>query len=291
MLAKRRCGAAHAALRRRHLQRHAERLLPAGLGMLDLGHHAARQDLRIGEDLVVMQHRAGGDALGLQCRHPVGCAALGDFLLQEADDQLVVPDALGIGLEARIVGELRLADHGAELAEEILLGAADGQPAVGRLEHLVGRGAAMGLAELLRPLAVGEVVGGLVDAERHRGLEQRGFHPLALAGLLPRLQGGQHADGEVEAGADVGDGKRNAIGRAVLGPGHRHQAGHRLDHEIEAAAAGIGPGLAEARDRAQHQPRIARMQGIPTQTQPLHHAGAEVLQHDVGIVDQLPEDF
>ena len=149
----------------------------------------------------------------------------------------------------------------------------------------------MGLAELLRPLAVGEVVGGLVDAQRHRGLEQRGFDPLALAGLLPRLQGRQHADGEVEAGADVGDGERNAIGRAVLGAGHRHQAGHRLDHEIEAAAAGIGSGLAEARDRAQHQPGIARVQGIPTQAQPLHHAGTEILQHDVGTVDQLPEDF
>src|SRR5262249_6424893 len=86
------------------------------------------------------------------------------------------------------------------------------------LEHLIGRGAAMSLAELLRSLAVGEVVGGLVDAKRHRGLQERRLDPLALAGLLPRLQGGQHADREIEARADIGDGERNAVRRPVLGP-------------------------------------------------------------------------
>ena len=110
--------------------------------------------------------------------------------------------------------------------------------------------------------------------------------------LLPRLQRRQHADGEIEAGADVGDGERDAIGRAVLRAGHRHQARHRLDHEIEAAALGVGPGLAEARDRAQDQPRIARVQRAPSRRPSLSmHAGTEILQHHVGAVDQVPEDL
>lgn len=148
----------------------------------------------------------------------------------------------------------------------------------------------MGLAEPFGPLAVGEKVGGLVDPERHGGLEQRGLDPLPLAGLLPRLQRRQHANREIEAGPDIGDGQGNTIGRAILRPRHRHQAGHRLDHEVEAAAAGIRTGLAEAGDRTQHQSRVARMQRFPAQAQPLHNAGAKILQHHVGAVDQVPED-
>ena len=259
--------------------------------MLDLGHHAACQDLRIGEDLVVVEHRSRRNAFLLQRRHPVVGRALHDLGLQDADDLFVVPHPVGIGLEARIVGEFGLADHGAQLSEEVLLRPADGQPAVGRLEHLVGRGAAMPLPELLRPDAVGEVVGRLVDAQRHGGFEQRGLDPLALARPVPRLQRAQHADGEIETGADVGDGEWNAIGWAVLRAGDRHQSRHRLDDEVEAAAPGVWAGLAEARDRAQDQPLVAGVQRLPPQAQPLHHARTEVLQHDIGAVDQVPEDL
>ena len=149
----------------------------------------------------------------------------------------------------------------------------------------------MPLAELLRPDAVGEEVGRLVDAQRHGGFQQRRLHPLALARPVPGLQGAQHTDGEVEPGADVGDGERNAVGRAVLGAGDRHQARHGLDDQVEAAATGIGAGLAETRDRPQHQPLVARVQCLPAEAEPLHDSRAEILQHDIGTVDEFPEDL
>ncbi len=104
----------------------------------------------------------------------------------------------------------------------------------------------MGLAELLRPLAVGEVVGGLVDARAH----QRGPRAARSRPTGPRRSSAAPAGPparrcEVEAGADVGDGERNAIGRFRPGAGHRQtRPDIALDHEIEAAAAGIGAGLA-----------------------------------------------
>jgi len=263
--------------------------LPAGLGVLDLGHHAARQDLRIGEDLVVMQYGTGGNAFGFERGHPLGGRALDDLGLQDRHDRLVVLHTQRVGRKARIVGQRRLADHLAELAEEILLRRADRQPAVGGLEHLIRRGAAMTLPQLLRPQPVGEIVRRLVNAERDCGLEQRRLDPLALARLVPRLQGRQHADREIETRADIGDGERNAIGRPVLRPGHRHQPRHRLHHQIEATTLGVRTGLSEARDRTQHQARVARMQRRPADAEPVDHTGTKVLQHDIGAVDQLPE--
>src|SRR5262249_37842618 len=54
--------------------------------------------------------------------------------------------------------------------------------------------------------------------------------------------------------------------------------------------ARLGTALAEAGDRAIHEPRIERAKGIIAEPETLHRAGPEVLQHDVRLADQLSQD-
>ena len=102
------------------------------------------------------------------------------------------------------------------------------------------------------------------------------------------MERGQHAIGGVEAGDGVAD----------RGPDHARVLG--IDEQAKEAARGLGDGVegrpvairpvrAEARDRAIDQARIDALQPLGVDAEPRGHAGAEVLDEDVGAGDQLVE--
>ena len=125
--------------------------LAAALGRLDP--HAAMNHLRVGKDLVERVDRTGRHLHGLELRQQVGARqALGQR--GEARDQLVaVVEAVGVGEIARLLRELRLAEHRAQLGELVVVAGGDDDVAVGDREHLVGHDVGMRVADALGHLA------------------------------------------------------------------------------------------------------------------------------------------
>ena len=101
----------------------------------------------------------------------------------------------------------------------------------------------------------------------------------------------QKADGQVKAGAGIADlragDKRCAIGNT----GGAHRAAHRLRHVFIGLEFRVRAGRTEAFDRADHDLRIDLVNFFPGETQPLQHAGAEVLHHDVALLQQVDKHF
>ena len=153
----------------------------------------------------------------------------------------------------------------------------------------------MPVAHPSRCLAGDEVVHRLVGGRRHGDVEQRHVDMLALTGALAFAHRGERGDGRVEPGQHVGDGDahllRAAARKVVALAGDRHQPAHRLDEEVVAGAVGIGPGLAEAGDRAVDQPRVDRAQALVVEPVAREPAPLVVLQQDVGGRHQPPDEL
>src|SRR6058998_3525744 len=79
---------------------------------------------------------------------------------------------------------------------------------------------------------------------------------------------------------------RRAIGKA----GDVHDAALALHDEVVAGAMRFGPRLAEARDRAVHEARIEAAQCLEAHAEPFHRAGAEVLDDDVALAREAPQN-
>ena len=60
-------------------------------------------------------------------------------ILQNLDQRRIIGDTIGIGLEAWIGGQFRLADDAAQRLPEFLLGCAKRDIAIGSLKHAIGR--------------------------------------------------------------------------------------------------------------------------------------------------------
>jgi len=59
--------------------------------------------------------------------------------------------------------------------------------------------------------------------------------------------------------------------------------------EIVAGLASARPALPVARDRAVHQPWVHGLERFVSEIEPLHHAGPELLDQDVGALNQRHE--
>ena len=128
-----------------------------GARVIDLDHHLARGDLRIGEHVADPVDRADRHAGGLEVADPVGRGALAQPLAdQRRRARRGSRMRSRVGREPRIVGELRAADHLDDALPVRLVGAADVDPAVLGRERLVRRGEEVrraGRARRLTPVA------------------------------------------------------------------------------------------------------------------------------------------
>ena len=105
------------------------------------------------------------------------------------------------------------------------------------------------------------------------------------------VQGHHHADHGVQGGEAVADRDAGPGRRPVGLAGDMAQAAHGLADQAVARPLRIGSRLAEARHPGHHQPRIAGGQDLVAHAPFLHGAGAEVLDQDVGLVDQGQGQF
>ena len=100
----------------------------------------------------------------------------------------------GLVAKRAIVGELRPAARFDELAELAVVADRDDDPAVARLEGLVGHDVRVRVAPAHRRLAAREVVRVHVGEHRDLHVEQRHVDVLAFAGAVAVRERGEHGD-------------------------------------------------------------------------------------------------
>lgn len=143
-----------------------------------------------------------------------------------------------------------------------------------RVAHPVGHG------------ATGDPGRAVVDqAGQGRG-QQVDLDVLPGAGGVAVVQGGEDPDRGVVAGHHVEHRDPGPVGRAVGVTGQAHQAGHGLHHQVVAGHVTPGTGSETADGRVDHA-RIGGTDAVVAEPEPVHAAGPEVLDDDVGAAGQF----
>ena len=119
-----------------------------------------------------------------------------------------------------------------------------------------------------------------------RAVEKRDVHALALAGALAMQQRGEDALPGHEAADRVEHRRATERGRPVGVAGHGHDAPIACTSMSTPGFSRHGPSGPNGGQRAIDEPGIQRRQPRPVDPEPLGHAAAIGLDHDVGARDQ-----
>ncbi len=122
---------------------------------------------------------------------------------------------------------------------------------------------------------------------RQRGFEQRRIDHGAFARLLTPEERRQNPDHRPHAGALVDDRRPGTDRLLARMAGHAHQAAERLKQRIIARCILHRPGRAECRYVAIDQRRLLRTQRIRIETIAFDETGAHVLQHHIGLLEDV----
>ncbi len=170
--------------------------------------------------------------------------------------------------------------------QDHVVGGCDGNLAVPRLEETVRGHQRVVIAGAGRQLSGGEIFRRQIGHHADRAIHHGAFHMLSRSIEIARAQRAHNAECTVEAGHQIGDRLRDAHRLGAFRTVHAHQPAHGLSDEIEGGAVHIGAGRAIAVYIGGHQPRIERLQPRLAKTHLRHHAGAEIVDEDVGIRNQ-----
>ena len=286
MLAERRGRRADRAGRAAQLDRDAELPDRPGGRMVERHHHRPLQNLRVGEHLLEVPDAAARNPRRLEVGQPLGRRPRPQPLDEHRPQRLPRGDAVLVGAEARVGGEVVRAEHPAERAPELIVADRDDQLAVGRLERLVRRDRRMPVAEPSRRGPGGEVDPRLVGQHRRHRVEHPDVDELSAAGAVPRQQGGRDAVGGEHPGDDVGDRHPEAVGRPVLLAGDAHQPALALQNRVVARLAPPRAGLPEPGDGTVDEAGPPPGHLGVSQPHAIQRAGPEVLHQDVGALEQ-----
>ena len=125
--------------------------------------------------------------------------------------------------------------------------------------------------------------------DRQARLGDRDVDDLPAAGDRAPEERREHAlDGD-HPGEGVAEGDRGARRRLVGVAVDAAQAAHRLGDRGVPGQRRVGPGLPVAGDAAEDEARVGRGEAVVAQVPALEGAGAEVLDDDVGVRDQLQQ--
>src|SRR5579872_1533096 len=203
-----------------------------------------------------------------------------------------VLDAANARVEARIIREIEaLEDAGTEIAPfALVLDADQHRVAVGgvngavRRDRRVARAAAPWGASTVR-----RRIDGMAHPLRE-GLEKRNFDARAASRAIAHQQRRLDAGESVHAGSDVGH--RNAGARQfAFRAGDGDETTLRLHEEVVRFFITVRPIAAVTRNAADDQPWITRAQLRDAETKTVDGARSQVLNEDVGALQQRGEDL
>ena len=240
-------------------------------------------------ELLDRPHPRVGDARLIEALHDLGGVEVAEDRLDLRIEGRAVRQAQRVGREPRVRRERRPPQH--LVAERpplaLVLDAEVHHVAVAPRERPVG-----GDDRVPGPRAEGRgapvrVVQGIAHPLAER-LEHRHLDHRALAGALPHQERGEDARVGVHAGRDVRDGDAH-LGGLVRGAGDRQHPRLGLHQQVVGLAVAVGAGRAVPRDLAHHEPRVRGPQLGRRQPEPPGGAGGEVLDEDVGLLEQPPQ--
>ena len=258
----------------------------AGIGVGDRGDHAARRDMGVGRDVGDRVHRAEGHAPAE--KGGKGALAVPRRPCRDAGVDLGrIRPPRGAGGKARIGAEVGRPHRARKLAPEGVIDDPERDLAIARREDAERGKQRVAVALGPRHGAV-EVV--LIDcplAQAQHRVIHRHVEKLPPPRGLGCTQGGDDPEGEERAGKDVAHAGADLDRRRGIGAGQGDDPAHRLRDHIIGGPVGIGAlagsRIAEPPDSGIDEPRVGRGKAFVTETEALHHAGAEVLDHDIGI--------
>ena len=125
--------------------------------------------------------------------------------------------------------------------------------------------------------------------EEGGGLEQGAGDVLAAAADVALPQRGEDRDHAEHAAGDVDDGRAGAHGAAGQA-GHVGQAAHHLRDFVESDPLGVGA-VQETLEAAIDETGVTRREFGIAEAEPVHGAGTEVLQHHIGVVQDVVDEF
>ena len=259
--------------------------------MVHLDQRAARCDLRVVDQLADAVDRADRDAVGEEELLPFLVRPREERVLERRDEAVAIARAVGVGAIARIVGQLRTPDDGAEHLPELLAAHGQRQVARARAEGLVGQERLVGGAHRLGEPAVGQVTADHGAEQRELSLEHRDVDGLAVARSLAGAKREEDAERRVHARRHVRDGHPAAHAVPARLAGHTDHPALRLEDQVERRPVAVRAVLAEPGDRAVDDPLIARPRRLVAEAEPGEGADAIVLQHHVGPLDEAEEEL
>jgi hypothetical protein len=255
---------------------------------LDLDDHFAVQGVCVGEHLGDRAHRAGRNARGQQ----IAAQLLAIDLLQMAFEQgaqlRAMAKALGVGDEARVFGQFRVAEKFAELFPLPVVAYAEEHLAGPGREFVVGHDVGVGIAAELRRLARFEPVGALRVQQCHGAVVERGFDELAATRALAFDHGEQNADDGGKPRGHVHHGYADAQWAGFGGAVDAHEAAQRLRHGVVARRTAERAVGAEAAHAAMDEARKALAQQLfITHAPTLERADLEVFDQHVAVFQHV----
>src|SRR5208283_2154918 len=283
---------AYRARRAGHLPRNTGVLALADLRMLELDDIVALGQVRIFGDILGRHRGEGRDANALQLAGHVPAILLAGPARDDLVKRDLVPFAQRGVAEPWILRQPRLIHRSAERAPFVLGADRDRDPLVvaGRAIGFVRRHHEVVITVAHRFAPRHFVHQQPFRHQRERGLELRLIDILSLARERAPGQRRQDREGPKDAsiGIGIGDPDFGRIAVAIAGakehPGSRGGGGAIADKAFERT------GLAIAGHRDHDEVRLELAQLVVTEPELVHHAGGEVVGHDVAMLDQLAGD-
>src|SRR6266404_6325728 len=291
VLAEFRAGTELLGLRRgAEIDRLADDLDVAELGMMDRLGDAEMLDLRLGEGLVDAVDRPARHAGLVQGGNPLR-AGLGPG---DRADALVyglaVLRAQGAAFMLGMAEQLRRAHGLAKALPQIVARGGDIDVAVGGGKYAGRDARGVVVAGLLGNLALDQPPRRLEVEHENLRLDQRGMHPLANAGRFALQQRDQDGLRQQEPRGQVGNRDADPH-RALAGlAGDRHQPAHALGDLVHAGPRSVGTALAEACYAAIDDAWIYLGHLIVVDTQAILHVGAVIFNDYIGLGHKLHKD-
>src|SRR5262245_17015090 len=291
VLALQRGRATHAGTHPRILGRRADYRNLAELGMEHPLDHLARRGLRIVHDLVHGVDGRRRNAAVLEQLQQRLAVVRGDRVCDRLFQIVTMAHTAEVRREA-LVPKRREVEHCHQPLPEAIVGAGDEDPLpVTATEVAIRRQRRMGRAERLRHGAGEQKPLSVIVQQGHRSLQEGAVDALAQSGLGPVEQGVADAERGEDAGREVEERDAGPDRRAAGLARDRHDSAECLHERLVAGAVLARSGAPERRDRAIDEARVERGQRVVAQAEALHRPRPEILDEDVGALDQIAEDL